>query len=177
MKVESVNKNSRLGLDFGRVIMGAMIQGKADTSFLGSRLEDAIMSPETDGVFEAVKRLVEEFEGRVWIISKCGPSVQKKTRAWLEHHRFGQRTGWDSEKLRFCLQRPEKADICRELGVTHFVDDRLDVLQAMSAVVPHRYLFGEQAPELRIPGDVIHVLNWKSTVERLCQVPEEKEVE
>ena len=47
----------------------------------------------------------------------------------------------------FCLKRPEKAIHCRELGITHFIDDRTDVLAAMIGVVPLLYLFGPQRGE------------------------------
>jgi len=73
-----------LGLDFGKVIMGALVNGKADTSFLGTTYEEAMNSPATEGAIEAVTELVRLFEGRVWIISKCGPSVENKTRGWLK---------------------------------------------------------------------------------------------
>jgi len=144
--------------------MGATIQGKADTSFLGSSLETALQSPATEGALEAVKQLVDDFSGQVWIVSKCGPSVQRKTRAWLDHHDFSHHTGWSSENLRFCLKRPEKAAICAELGITHFVDDRLDVLEAMSGVVPYRYLFGEQEPGLHWSDIILHVPDWKAVL-------------
>lgn len=43
--------------------------------------------------------------------------------------------------VRFCLRRPEKAIHCAELGITHFVDDKPDVIAAITPVVPHRYFF------------------------------------
>jgi hypothetical protein len=60
--------------------------------------------------------------------------------------------------VRFCLQRPEKALHCRELGITHFIDDRTDVLEAMIGVVPNLYLFGPQrAPA---PPGMRHLGSW-----------------
>lgn len=43
--------------------------------------------------------------------------------------------------MRFCLRRPDKAVHCAELRITHFVDDKADVLAAITPVVPYRYLF------------------------------------
>ncbi len=54
--------------------------------------------------------------------------------------------------LRFCLQRPQKADHCRELGITHFIDDRSDVLRHLEGIVPKRYLFGPQAKPVTVAG-------------------------
>lgn len=75
--------------------------GAPDTSFVGSGLEEAVKSPATAGAFEVIPRLVALFEGRVWIISKCGENTQLKTLAWLDHHETGssiRRTGprWPS---------------------------------------------------------------------------------
>jgi hypothetical protein len=66
--------------------------------------------------------------------------------------------------VRFCLKRPEKAVHCRELQITHFIDDRTDVLEAMLGVVPNLYLFGPQAD--RPPG-MVHVPGWKAVAEEL----------
>jgi hypothetical protein len=43
--------------------------------------------------------------------------------------------------VRFCLRRPEKAIHCADVGITHFVDDKADVIAAITPVVPHRHLF------------------------------------
>ena len=134
----------KLGIDVGRVLIGGVAADTPDTSFIGGSLEDALRTPPFEGMFDVVPRLVDKFGGHVWIISKCGPRVQEKTRAWLRHHQFFERTGLDPGHLRFCLQRPQKALHCRELGITHFIDDRPDVLKAMIGVVPHLFLFGPQ---------------------------------
>jgi hypothetical protein len=105
----------RLGIDIGRVLIAAEGADGADTAFIGGSLSDALDTPPYEGMFDAVAPLVDRFEGRVWLVSKCGPSVQAKSRAWLRHHRFFERTGMAPANLRFCLQRPQKADHCREL--------------------------------------------------------------
>lgn len=46
--------------------------------------------------------------------------------------------------VRFCRERPQKAPICAELGITHFIDDRADVLEPMCGIVANRFLFGPQ---------------------------------
>jgi hypothetical protein len=138
----------------------------ADTSFLGSTLEDATASPATPGVFEVLPRLVDMFGGRAWIISKCGVETQLKTVAWLDHHDFYRRTGLPRSNVRFCRERADKATHCRELGVTHMIDDRLDVHAAIRDVVPHLYLFGPQDSE--IPDWVVHVPDWPAAAKRIA---------
>jgi hypothetical protein len=143
------------------VIEGGLgVDDAADTSFLDSTLDEATATPPTPGAFEVIPRLVDHFEGRVWIISKCGESTQVKTLAWLGHHDFYDRTGMPRENVRFCRERAEKAVHCRELGITHMIDDRLDVHRAIRDVVPHLYLFGPQNGE--VPNWVVHTPNWRA---------------
>lgn len=140
----------RLGIDVGRVLISPGKDSAPDTSFIGGTLEDALRTPPYEGMFDVVPALVNRFCGQVWIISKCGRRVQDRTLQWFDHHRFFERTGVNRLNVRFCLKRPDKALHCRELRITHFIDDRVDVLEAMIGVVPHLYLFGEQ------PGSGFH---------------------
>ena len=148
-----MNKNSqpRLGVDFGRVIHGAAAaDGLQDTVFLDGSFEEALASPATDGAFDVLPRLVDAFGGRVWVISKCGPRIQERTLAWLDHHDFYGRTGVPRGNVRFCRKRADKAGHCAQLRITHMIDDRIDVHRALVDRVPCRYLFGQQkgsAPE------------------------------
>jgi hypothetical protein len=85
-------------------------------------------------------------------------AVQRRTRQWLDHHDFAARTGIPQDNIRFCLKRPDKAIHCADLGITHFVDDKLDVHQALRGVVAYRYLFGPQRTPP--PAWVRHTLTW-----------------
>ncbi|MBL9107081.1 MAG: hypothetical protein JNL82_39645 [Myxococcales bacterium] len=148
----------RIGIDIGRVIIGPVIGGRADTSFLGSSLRDALRSPPAPGAIEGVADLVARTGGQAWLVSKCGPGVQAKTRAWLDHHEFWRRTGMDRRHLRFCLRRPDKAVHARELRLTTMIDDRVDVLVHLAGIVDERLLFGEQ--DRPAPGWATHVQTW-----------------
>jgi hypothetical protein len=113
-------------------------------------------TPAVDGAFDAIAQLgAGVFAGRVHIISKAGPKISRLTREWLVHTDFYDRTGVRPEHLRFVRHRHEKAPICEELGVTHFVDDRLSVLEHLASV-SHRYLFigglGPHSPPGEIPS-------------------------
>ena len=154
-----------LGIDVGRVLISPGDSTKPDTSFIAGSLEAAIDTPPHDGMFDVVPSLVERFEGRVWIVSKCGPRIQQRTLLWFEHHRFFERTGIAPDKVRFCLKRPDKAIHCRELGITHFIDDRVDVLEPMAGVVPNRYLFGPQRG--RTPAGMRHVGTWRDAAKAI----------
>lgn len=140
MKIE--RGTLRVGIDIGRVIIGG---GGADTHFFGRSEADALRrTPAIPGAFAGVAQLVERFEGEAWLVSKCGPRIQRRSMAWLDHHDFWAKTGVSRERVRFCRERADKAMHARELGLTHFVDDRYDVLRHLVGLVEHLYLFGPQ---------------------------------
>jgi hypothetical protein len=152
-------RQPRLGVDFGRVIHGAAApSGAQDTVFLDGSDDEALASPATDGAFDVLPRLVERFDGRVWVISKCGPRIQQRTLAWLDHHDFYGRTGVSRANVRFCRKRQDKAGHCAQLGITHMIDDRIDVHRALLDTVPCRYLFGRQKGPA--PDWVRHTMTW-----------------
>lgn len=154
----------RLGIDIGRVIICPTVDGQSDTSFLGSRLEDALHTPPARGAFDAIAALTDRFD-QVHLVSKCGDSVQRKTLAWLDHQRFYERTGVPPNRVHFCRKRPDKAPIARRLGLTHFVDDRADVLGPMRGIVPQLFLFGEQK---RLPPRWTRpVADWNEVLDRV----------
>jgi 5'(3')-deoxyribonucleotidase len=146
--IRPIHPDARLGVDIGRVIISG---DGPDTSFIGGTDEEALRAPAIEGAFEALARLRARFAGRVWLVSKCGKRIEARTRTWLAHHRFFEVTGLDPQHLLFCRTRPEKAPICARLGVTCFVDDRLDVLASMEGIARTRLLFGaNHSPDPRV---------------------------
>jgi len=126
-----------LGIDIGGVVIDR-VNDVADTSFVGGRHLETAAVP---GTIEALSRLVEErFGPDVHLISRCSPEAERKTREWLDHHNVFARTGINESHLHFCRERLETAPIAEWLELTHFVDDRLEVLGYLKTV-PHKYLF------------------------------------
>jgi hypothetical protein len=127
-----------IGIDVGGVIMDR-VNDDTDTSFFTENFLNTTSTPDT---VETVKRLIDlKFGEHAYIVSKCGKKIQDKTLRWLEHHRFYERTGLKPERVHFCRKREEKAGICKELGITHFIDDRLEVLGYLIPHVEHLFLF------------------------------------
>ncbi len=134
-----------LGVDIGGVIIDRVNDG-TDTSFFS---DNYLQTTAVQGVFDALCQLVEKrFDDRVFLVSKCGKHVESKTLDWLDHHRFYDLTGIGRGRIHFCRKRHEKAGICDKLGVTHFVDDRLEVLGNLT-IVGTLYLFQPQPDEVR----------------------------
>ena len=166
-KTTNKQATERLGVDIGGVVINR-IADDTDTSFFD---QNYLRTPAVKGVFSSLRRLVNKrFGPGVYLVSKCGPNVERKTREWLDHRLFFARTGIPHENVRFCRQRHEKAEVCRELGITHFVDDRLEVLGYLQDV-PNRYLFHATEEEVRehesILAEVRRVDSWRELLAEL----------
>ena len=134
-----------LGVDVGGVIIDR-VNGVTDTSFFS---DNDLQTTAVPGVFEALAQLRDRrFGDQIHLVSKCGPRVEEKTRRWLAHRDFAGRTGIAPERWHFCRTREGKAPLCAALGVTHFVDDRLEVLGYLGGV-PHCFLFRPEPGELQ----------------------------
>ena len=134
-----------LGIDVGGVIIDR-VNDDTDTSFFG---DNYLNTTDVPGAIEAIGRLVaRRFGQKSYVVSKCGARIEQRTRQWMAHRGFYDLTGIAPERFHFCRRRQDKAGICRELGITHFVDDRLEGLGCLTTV-PHRYLFRPNPDEVR----------------------------
>jgi hypothetical protein len=124
----------KLGVDIGGVIVAARrddSSGKiSGESFFG---DNFLQTPPELNCFQILKRLVSERFGpqNVYLISKSQPQNQQRTLQWLHHFNFFSETGILEKNIHFCLERKQKREICQRLGINHFIDDRLDVLDAI----------------------------------------------
>ncbi|MEU4647961.1 hypothetical protein [Nocardia fluminea] len=117
-------------------------------------------TPPNPDAFAVLSRLVTRFDGEARVISTCGPRIEQRARQWLDHHDFAARTGIPREHWRFCGTRAGKAPHRAELGITHMIDDRLDLHTILRELVPRLYLFGAQAGP--IPGWLTHTPDWRA---------------
>ena len=84
---------------------------------------------------------------------------------WLQCVDFFSRTGLQPDHVWFCLQREDKASICRELEISHFIDDRVHVMQILRGVVPHLCLFGEPGAKSFCPPWASFATNWPEVID------------
>ena len=144
-------KTELLGVDVGGVLVDRIRADGSDTSFFSDRF---LETPAVADAFETLARLGRErFRQRICIVSKCGPRTEEKTRLWLAHHKLLDVLGLEAQALHFCRERRDKGPICKRLGVTHFIDDRMDVLVHMTSV-RYRFLFGPQKAGVNAEGAV-----------------------
>lgn len=157
-----------LGIDIGGVIIDRINDG-TDTSFFGDNYLKTTAVPDA---FESIAKLAKDhFKNKVFLVSKCGEGIRRKTLEWLAHHRFYGTTGVPQQNVHFCYGRNEKADICRRLEITHFVDDKLEVLGYLIDFVKNLYLFNPQEKEVEKWKDflpyIIRVKDWNGLVNSL----------
>jgi hypothetical protein len=158
-----------LGIDLGGVIMdGVKEDPEAHPDPLAIR-----------GAFAAVARLRRErFLTGCWLVSRCEADAEAELLGWLERHQFFQISEIDRRCVVFCRELCEKAEICRELDVTHFIDDRLAVLKHMIGVVPHLYQLLSRASKLEAVDGAIEgirlVNTWAEVMDDLLDSPQRR---
>jgi hypothetical protein len=145
-----------LGVDIGGVIIEPADDDE-DTSFFGPNY---LHTPPVLGAFDALAALGGAFDA-VHLVSKCGEDTSRRTLEWLAHHDFAGRTGIGPDRVHFCRTRAEKGPIAADLGLTHFVDDKLEVLGYLTTVA-HRYLFRTVVADP--PAGVVRVAGWPELV-------------
>ncbi len=129
------------GTDLGGGIIDKLDEGSRG-KFLGP---EYLLTPGVPEVFETLRQIVNAIRGKngecsVHVVSACESSLRNKALWWLNHHQFYDRTGIPRENVRFANSRRVKAEICADLGITHFVDDRLEVLSQLPPSV-EKFLF------------------------------------
>ena len=157
---------SGIGVDVGGVVIRAEHYHE-DATVAGPVLR---ADSEVAGARDGLRTLVSRFDGRVFLISKCGPLTEARMSDWLDEHGLLAATGLSAANIRFCNSRSEKAPICAKLGLTHMVDDRVEILNSI-ATVEHRYLFCPDQVEVRAHGGIPDQVNvsasWADLVEQV----------
>jgi len=123
------HKPQHLGVDFGYVIS----EPREGIAIYDD--PDYLKRDFVEGAIESLRRLVDERFGKfVWIVSKLPPEGDELVMNYLDHHNFWEKSGIRRENVRFCRERHHKALICCDLDINYFIDDRTEVLMAMSNI-------------------------------------------
>jgi len=148
---------SRLGIDFGGVIITYVEKkGKHDPDYA----ENFLSSPPQKNALENIKSLQQKFKGQVWIISKAGEYTEDLIRKWLQKNNFFDYTALDKDNLIFCRQRADKLPLCQDLKITHYIDDRINIMQILKGTAPHLFLFGSKEKNHSARNWTTLVENW-----------------
>lgn len=124
--------------------------------------------PEIEGAFDAVRQLRQEkFGNEAYVISMCDEEIEVRSREWLTHTGFVERTGIEWDRIIYCRTFAEKAQIAGRIGLTHFVDDRLEVMGGFNNG-ERLYLFQpnmrERAQFSQHLHKVLEVQSWREIV-------------
>lgn len=134
-----------LGVDVGKVIIDRANDGTPTSMFSDGFLK----ATPVPGALSALKKLADEkFGKKIYIVSKCGIEMERKTLEWFLYNDFYEKTGISPDNVYFCRSYKGKNPICRDLGVTKFIDDRIRILKWLKTV-PTRYLFQPEFEELK----------------------------
>ncbi|MBI2552012.1 hypothetical protein HYW17_01775 [Candidatus Uhrbacteria bacterium] len=125
-------------------------------SVTGVRRKESFFGiPAVPGAFRAIARLVQRFGAEnIYLVSACSQMTEKKVRMWLIDRGFYRATDVLQDHAIFCRTFEAKAKIAQSLRLTHFVDDRPDVLYYMRNVVPVRILFRPEEEALARWGGI-----------------------
>mmetsp|Transcript_21649 Transcript_21649/g.35194 ORF Transcript_21649/g.35194 Transcript_21649/m.35194 type:complete len:166 (-) Transcript_21649:526-1023(-) len=111
------NHTWRIGIDFGETI------GRIDE-------DDPLPF-----AFEMTRHLVGKFGAQnMFIVSKAGVEMERKTRHWLTTSHFYSRTKFVKEQVVFVREYHEKANLVQSLGINVFLDDSVKVVRSLSAI-------------------------------------------
>mmetsp|Transcript_39089 Transcript_39089/g.98519 ORF Transcript_39089/g.98519 Transcript_39089/m.98519 type:complete len:278 (+) Transcript_39089:62-895(+) len=176
----------RVGIDCGGVIMaidpcvrrshGGHVARNTNVNTIFS--EDFLETPAEDHLFDSVASVVSRFGAEnVFIVSKAGSKVSKRSLEWLHHHDFFKRTGFVEENIHFCRDRAGKAPICATLKITHFIDDNIEVLDFLTSLpLVEQLLYFRAEPHastlaefVALGPKAVPVQDWRATVRVLPQ--------
>jgi hypothetical protein len=124
--------------------------------------------------FNSIKRLREVFGEKLFIVSAVGrQSVANAILIWLGSKNFFEETGVLPRQIFFVLKREHKASICKKLEITHFIDDRMEILSSLVGVVGNLYLFNPDPAEIKPYADYLRhvhqVSTWPEALEMLIK--------
>jgi 5'(3')-deoxyribonucleotidase len=135
---ENTTTTPRLGIDFGNTII-RVLTSTDDQQHLKQQ--------EFPGAASTIQELAKHCFGKeLYVISKVNPGGKEKVLEWMRDHNFHHRFGIPPEQILFCAERREKGPIAARLGLTHFIDDRPEVMIHMQSV-RRRILFNPDSTD------------------------------
>lgn len=150
----------KIGID----IMGVILPKATETG----TFEEFMACSALPGAIQSIKKIVNLYKPQnVFIISRCPELAENGILQWLDNQKFFTDINFDRSNVYFCRERVDKALIAERLQLTFFIDDRIDVLDAMKDIVANRILFtgGSSHGDNVIDDDIIILNNWDFVLE------------
>lgn len=120
---------------------------------------------------ESLNRLVHSgIFGSVFVVSQASWIGERIELGTLRLNSFCRRTEISRGNVKICRRHEQKRDLCAELGITDFVDDRLDVLCSLDSVA-RRYRMGARSrdttSEIDTKENIVFVNSWLELLREL----------
>lgn len=165
-------KKPILGVDIGNVIIDH--RGIMDTADESWWKEKYSTIPPAEDVFDCLRDLNKnKFKDGIFLVSKLKEEHDSRTLAWLKDNKFFEKTGISPEHLFFCRERSDKVKICKKNNITHFIDDRLEILGYMVNQIPNLYLFDPDPEEVeefkQFLPKVVPVRSWRDFMGKIMK--------
>jgi hypothetical protein len=93
--------------------------------------KETVPMPRAFEVINALRQTVKA----VYIVSRVSDLQSYQAYSWFNRFSFFEKTGLTPNKVHFCYERSDKAPICQRLCVSHFIDDRPEVMFHMDSGV------------------------------------------
>lgn len=100
-----------------------------------------------DDAFRIIRRMVDDPNVDVYIISKVTPEQERSAIKWFSEINFLEVTGLPMANIHFCRERIDKAIIAEKVGLSHHIDDRPEVMAHMDVDIV-KYLFRPDGDDL-----------------------------
>lgn len=129
-----MNNIIHIGIDIGGVIRGDFDKSLSVQQYMA-------VNP-LDNATKVIKSIIDAYGAEnTFIISRCPKYAEKVNIKWLEKQKMFADIGFMRKNVYFCRERTDKAKIAKRLKLTHFIDDRVEVLDVMKDIVKYRILF------------------------------------
>lgn len=163
-----------LGVDISGVVIDNA-KGEGSALFKGPNYLQALP---TFGVFGVLGHLNSgPFAGRVHLISReRDGDIRTKTHHWLDYHQLYAKTGIpnSSARVHYCRERAEKAALCRDLELTHYIDDHLEALGSLIGMGMRLFLFNPKIHEVaefeHFFGKTEQIYGWSQAIGLLTHI-------
>lgn len=154
-----------IGIDIGGVIITSACNCTSDTSF---RSDNFLKTPEIPNAIDTIAWIVNKYSSdNVYIVTTCYDEIFQKSLLWLKNKDFYSRTGVKEENIIRVDRRQDKAPVCENKHITHFIDDKRSVLKTMKSV-PNKILFNNTGVyDNKNPSGMVKANSWENVKELL----------
>lgn len=164
--VDSLDNDYRVALG---VDIGSAVLPPRQLELLGARRYREIGEvPGAINVLASVQQASHR-GAATYAVAACDPETERHLREYLEVINFFDRTGMPRDHLHVCREPAEKEMVVRDLSLTGYVDDRVDVLESLQGVVRARFLFDPDeiaTPTLPPDTTITSVTTWAGVARR-----------